>query len=124
MEINRAQLLDIARQARDDLEQRRFSETELVELWQAYYPDDADAAAGIVMGALALFPRLSCGLGSGILRSRVGSGEIVDVAYRVGGRSLGHTVLRLINGDIMDITADQFGGPSVYVGPAVDPWRF
>jgi hypothetical protein len=33
-----------------------------------------------------------------------------------------HTFL-LLGGNVVDITADQFDGPPVYVGPLTQPWE-
>lgn len=67
--------------------------------------------------ARALFPALNCGLCSAYLRSVLGRGSIVRTTYN--GHP--HTVLA-IDSVIVDITADQFGGPPIYVGAAMPLW--
>lgn len=66
-----------------------------------------------------LFPKLNCGLASLALKDALGSGAVTN------GRFLdeNHTFLLLGRDTIADITADQYGGPSVYVGPLKNPWR-
>jgi hypothetical protein len=66
----------------------------------------------------ALFPALNCGLCSAYLRAVLGRGSIRRGRY--DGEA--HTVLA-IGSTIIDITADQFGGPPVYVGPPRRPWE-
>src|SRR6476620_2711849 len=74
-----------------------------------------------ILTARAMFPRLNCGLASPYLRDVLQKGEVVHGTYKGNG----HTFL-LIDGLheqwIIDITADQFGGPKVYVGPLKSPW--
>lgn len=65
-----------------------------------------------------LFPRLNCGISSVYLKHRLGIGEIIRGAYQ----GQGHTFLLLDGKTVVDITADQFGGPPVYVGPLCFPW--
>ena len=69
--------------------------------------------------AAASFPLGSCGLASAYLWGEVdvGEGQPKSVYYR----GYEHTVL-LGRIAMVDITADQFGGPRVYIGPMLDPW--
>lgn len=67
--------------------------------------------------AQVLFPALNCGLCSAYLRSVLSCGSIVHTRYN--GHP--HTVLAVDN-VIIDITADQYGGPPIYVGAARPPW--
>lgn len=64
------------------------------------------------------FPRGNCGLASIYLKHRLGEGEIKNGRYR----GLAHVVLQ-VSGLVTDITADQFGGPKIYVGTLKDPWE-
>lgn len=65
------------------------------------------------------FPAFNCGLTSVYLQYRLGCGEVVQGSYGV----VPHTVLLLPRGLILDITADQFGGPKTYIGRLHSPWR-
>jgi hypothetical protein len=67
--------------------------------------------------ARVLFPALNCGLCSAYLHAVLGRGSVVRTRYN--GHP--HTVL-LTDGVMIDITADQFGGPPIYVGPVRPPW--
>jgi hypothetical protein len=69
--------------------------------------------------ARSLFPALNCGLCSTYLRAVLRRGTVRCGRYN-GER---HTVL-VVGSTIVDITADQFGGPAVYVGPLMWPWAF
>lgn len=51
------------------------------------------------------------------MQHRLSEGEIRNGSYA----GHGHTFL-VIEGVVVDITADQFDGPDVYVGPLVAPW--
>lgn len=69
-----------------------------------------------VAKAKDIFPHGNCGLASLYLKKELG-GQIVQGIY--GGHE--HTFL-LVDGTVIDITSDQFGGPKVYVGPLQSPW--
>ncbi len=71
-----------------------------------------------VARALRTFPKYCCGLASVYLRHALGEGVVTCGLY--GGDP--HSFLLRHDG-IIDITADQFGGPEVYVGPLRLPWR-
>lgn len=70
-----------------------------------------------------LFPYLNCGLTTVYLREILKTGEIIKGKYD----SNDHTFLLLENFNnkmlIVDITADQYGGPSIYVGVLQMPWK-
>lgn len=71
--------------------------------------------------AKAQFPKRNCGIATVALYDRLGIGEIAKGSSYQG---IAHTMLT-IGGDrgiMVDITADQFGGPKVYVGQIRDPW--
>lgn len=86
----------------------------LIEMYRTY--TDVGNTAIFVNKAKNIFPRGNCGLASLYLKKKLG-GEVVRGKY--GKHS--HTFL-LIDDIIIDITADQFGGPEVYVGPLRRPW--
>ena len=92
-------------------------------LWLRYcrwnpsaYDEDKDFFLDL---AAQSFPVGNCGLASAYLWEEVsiGDGQPKSVFYR----GEGHTVL-LGRIAMVDITADQFGGPRVYIGPMVSPW--
>ncbi|MBI5532814.1 MAG: hypothetical protein HY898_08880 [Deltaproteobacteria bacterium] len=101
---------------RSEFERRAVSRDLLARLYMAYCPiPDID---GFVERAGQLFPRLNCGLCSVYLAHVLGAGTAARGRY--GG--VNHTFLSLGGDGIVDITADQFGGPRVYVGPLRQPW--
>jgi hypothetical protein len=113
-------LLQIARFARQKLEQGHMDpelRTLLIELYSAYNPEVENVPL-FVDTALAQFPKLSCGIASLYLRELLGTGYVVQALY---GRE-NHTVYISIDNLIVDITADQYGGPEIYVGEMVEPW--
>jgi hypothetical protein len=65
------------------------------------------------------FPLGCCGLASAFLSEEVdiGCGIPEHILYK----DEPHTIL-LGSLAMIDITADQFGGPRIYVGPMVRPW--
>ena len=68
--------------------------------------------------AQELFPQGNCGIATVALFDILGGQISKDATYR----GVTHTVLEL-GGRIVDITADQFGGPAVYFGKLSDPWH-
>jgi hypothetical protein len=63
------------------------------------------------------FPYDCCDLATAYLQRKLG-GKVIHGFYD----DEVHTFL-LLDGDIVDITADQFDGPEIYHGPLVKPWR-
>lgn len=86
----------------------------LIELYREYA--DVGDTSQFVDKARNIFPLGNCGLASLYLKKELG-GEVVQGKY--GEHN--HTFL-LIDDTVVDITADQFGGPEVYVGPLRKPW--
>ena len=64
-----------------------------------------------------LFPALNCGLCSTYLRAVLHCGTVRRGRYNADL----HTVL-IVGSTVIDVTADQFGGPPVYIGPLRQPW--
>ncbi len=115
MNPNKAVLLKIAMKVRQDFECQNIPKDKLCELYRAYNPEvDAESFVG---NAEAMFPDLNCGVASAYLRDVFGAGDIINGSYD-GHR---HAFLR-VDDVIVDITADQYGGPCVYVGACVEPW--
>ncbi|MCT7376303.1 hypothetical protein [Chelativorans salis] len=107
----------VALQARREFEAGACDRRLLGELYRQYNPAVGDSEL-FVTRALSIFPRLNCGLASLYLRHQLQAGEIIRGTFR----SASHTVL-VADAVLIDITADQFGGPAVYVGKPVPPWR-
>lgn len=88
----------------------------LAGLYDSYNP--VTEITRFVSVAQEIFPRLSCGLASTYLRQLLQKGVVVNGTYEGNG----HTFLLIDDCLVVDITADQFGGPKVYVGPLQIPW--
>jgi len=86
----------------------------LAQLYKGY--TDVGDTTKFISHAKVLFPNGNCGLTSLYLKKEIG-GEIVQGTY--GEHN--HTFL-LVDDTVIDITADQFGGPKVYIGPLRSPW--
>jgi hypothetical protein len=103
-----------AYRTRKAFESRTVSDKFLAKLYGKYA--DVEDVFSFVQKAKDLFPLGNCGLATLYLKEKIG-GEIVRGKY--GGHN--HTFLR-IGETIVDITADQFGGQKVYIGPLQAPW--
>ena len=107
--------LRIATHVREQFEQKKVDKEELKLLYLAYSPiEDIDT---FLEEAQKLFPKLNCGLATVLLKKHFPEGEIMQGKY--GDNN--HTFL-LLDGIVIDITADQYGGPKVYVGPLKESW--
>ena len=106
----------LVKKVREDFEQKQIPKEKLAELYAKYNPS-VDTQR-FVIEAEKLFPTLNCGLASVYLREVLGCGEVVRGTYK----NHNHTFLLLSDGTIIDITADQYGGPSVYIGVLMLPW--
>jgi len=112
----RRTLARVAAEVRSAFVRRQVDRALLARLYEAYQPiPDVES---FVARALCMFPNLCCGLASVALRERLPEATITRGAY-AGAR---HTFV-LARGLVVDVTADQFGGPPVYVGPPVWPWE-
>ncbi len=100
---------------RSRFEEQEISEDELMACYGAH--KEITDLPGFIQHAKRIFPRLCCGVASAYLREVLGVGEVVQGHY--GGNP--HSFL-MHDGILIDITADQYGGPSVYFGPLVPPW--
>jgi len=109
------ELQAVAIKAREDLERGRVSRELLERLYVAYNPNvEIDS---FLKEASKIFPRLNCGVASVYLRYVLGGGEIIQGKYNQEN----HTFLQ-VGEHIVDITADQFGGPKIYIGELKDSW--
>ncbi|MBI2573727.1 hypothetical protein HYV86_07715 [Candidatus Woesearchaeota archaeon] len=106
----------VALTVRKDFEQGTINSNELRDLYQQYTCiEDIEL---FLLRAQELFPTLNCGLATVYLQKKLG-GKIVQGRYR----EYNHTFLLLDNLLLVDITSDQYGGPEVYVGSLIYPWR-
>lgn len=95
-------------------EKRNVPEEQLSQLYCEYHR--IENLVAFIQRARELFPTGNCGLASIFLRKELG-GEVVRGSYA----GIPHTFL-LVNRNVVDITADQYGGPRVYIGPLTQPW--
>ncbi len=106
----------LAADVRALFESKKIDSAILKKEYRAYH--DVPDIDGFISLAKDLFPSLNCGLASLYLRSMLAQGTIVRGRY--GNEP--HTFLIIDGGLVVDITADQYGGPRVYVGPLQLPW--
>lgn len=105
-----------AREVRQKFEDKDIPEQILADLYAGY--TSIKNVALFVHRAKDAFPNGNCGLASLYLKHVLGRGEIVQGTY--AGNP--HTFL-MLGERVIDITADQYGGAEVYVGPLIVPWR-
>ncbi|MDP3882297.1 MAG: hypothetical protein Q8Q31_05460 [Nanoarchaeota archaeon] len=106
----------VAFEIRKKFESKQVDKEELKELYLAYH--DVCCMDDFLEQAEKIFPRLNCGLTSVYLQKVLRRGEIIKGYYENNP----HTFLLIDNLHIVDITADQYQGPEVYVGPLTSPW--
>lgn len=111
------EVYDIAKETRLEFAQGLVPDDLLAELYTAYEP--VDDIGSFLRCAAAMFPIANCGLTSVYLQHRLQAGELVHGTYA----GQGHTFLKLGGMAVVDITADQFGGPAVYAGELTMPWK-
>lgn len=116
--MHETELQNIAEDTRRAFETKNVDEMLLTDLYRVYA--DVGDTEFFVKCALGSFPHLSCGVATLYLRHRLGAGDIVQGKY--GDQD--HTFLGMDGGTIVDITADQYGGPKTYVGKLGPPWSF
>ena len=106
----------IAVKIRKNLQNKKIPSTILARLYQKYNTEVN--VVEFVKEAKKLFPKLNCGLASVYLKYVLGRGEVVSGKYDQNN----HTFLKIGKNKILDITADQYGGPEVYFGEIKSPW--
>ena len=110
-------LLKIAIEARRKFETGKVKASILKNLYSRYNPlEDTDT---FIQSSRKLFPKLNCGLTTLYLRELIGNGTVTKGKYK----GINHTFLMIKGNIIVDITADQYGGPKIYVGPLKKPWE-
>lgn len=100
--------MQIATRVRRQFESQSIPLSELADLYRDYH--EIDDVESFVRHAVEIFPRLNCGLASVYLRSVLRQGTVVRGSYGV----FAHTFV-ICGKFVVDITADQFGGPRVSV---------
>lgn len=115
--IETVKLQKLAERARRDFMAGSIARPLLRRLYSTY-SHEIEELDIFLDGASELFPRGNCGLASTYLKEIAGEGEVVQGKY--GNEP--HTFL-VINSQVVDITADQFDGPAVYVGDFTEPWN-
>lgn len=100
---------------RREFEGKTYNKALLKNLYLAYNP--AVEFDSFLEKAEEIFPKGNCGLTAVYLREKLGGGEVVKGFYN--GQP--HTFL-LFESKVIDITADQFGGPPVYTGGLGNGW--
>ena len=111
------EIIKIAEETRRKFELGEIDKKQLARLYMDYSP--LDNIRLFLRQANEFFPRLNCGVTTIYLKEVFGDGDVIKGRYN----NENHTFL-LIDGDtVVDITADQYGGPKVYVGPLKRPWK-
>lgn len=119
MNISQETVFEIASEVRKEFETGSVPRELLAELYHDYNPRIKDIH-GFLDQAASLFPVQNCGVASVYLKHIFSSGEIEPGGYIFP--TTVHTILDLGKIGIADITADQFGGSPVYVGPLQYPY--
>lgn len=122
---NQGALAFEAGKLRTELELGQYNPLVAAETMRSFLQNSSDStpiADEKMSTFLKSFPRDCCDVATILLIDRVGEGEFVPGVFYSRPRVFkGHAFLQL-GGVIADITADQFGGPRVYVGDLVLPW--
>lgn len=130
------QIMPIAIQARKEFEDKSVKVQylkSLVETHLAYIADNyKDGLTQWIEQSVANFPANCCELGAAVLLDRIGEGIIAHGRYEhepIGPHNIrkSHTFWVQLEsvGEIRlmaDTTADQYGGPPIYVGTIKHPW--
>jgi hypothetical protein len=115
---SKKKIYKIAKQVRFDFENKQLDLKLLASVYlQHAFVEDINSFVNI---AINQFPKHCCGLCSSYLKHKIKEGTLIEGIYD----SYCHTFLLLKNNLIVDITADQFGGPKIYVGHMKKPWSF
>ncbi len=107
----------LAQNIRKSFEKKEIPQEKLERLYSQYNP--VKDIKTFIRRAAESFPRGNCGLASVYLQQFLPTAEVIKGKYGLES----HTFLLLDKRLVVDITADQFDGPKVYVGPFCDPWK-
>lgn len=111
----RADEIALAESVRHDFEQGIIDRELLTRICNGYKA--TDSIQEFIQEASECFPYGNQIIASLYIREKVG-GTVTEGTFN----SEPHAFLMLKDKRIIDITADQYGGPKVYVGPLVHPW--
>jgi len=114
--MNIDNLREAAQEMRKEFEQKQISTELLATLYLQYQP--IENIGTFLRCAEEMFPKLNCGIASIYLKYCLRMGEIIQGKY--GNDN--HSFLLLDEKFVVDITADQYGGPPVYVDVLKPPW--
>lgn len=110
-------LLETAKNIRRRFERGEIDKKHLAKLYMDY--NSLKNIRLFINRAQIIFPKLNCGLATISLKNLLGQGKIINGRYKGSN----HTFLLIDKKIVVDITADQFGGPKVYVGLLQSPWQ-
>lgn len=108
-------LISFAEETRKQFELGLVSKELLKYLYGSFNPKSNPDE--FIPRALEIFPKLNCGISCLYLQHLLQKGIMINGSF--GHYS--HCFL-VVDDQVMDITADQYGGPRVYVGPLKKPW--
>ena len=118
--IRTSEIKDVAERVREIFEKKKLRprSREVIKRRLSRLPLEESRIDEMINKAVEQFPREACIIASLYLNIRLRHrGLIVIGSYQ----EKPHTYI-VLDGVIVDITADQFGGPRVYVGPIKEPW--
>jgi len=111
-------IFTIATDVRNEFEHWSIDGEKLNHLYMAY--NHISHVDRFLDTARKIFPRLCCGIATIYLKEILTEGTVKRGKYERNN----HTFLLLNEEVIVDITADQYGGPSVFMGLIRYPWSF
>ncbi len=109
-------LIYIAQESRRIFERKEVDLTHLTELYMRFFRKKN--AEDMISFSIEMFPNTCCYVATLFLKEQLKGSRYISGGYK----RFNHDFLEY-RGRILDITADQFGGPRIYVGPLVLPWR-
>lgn len=110
-------IVHVCKYTRNELSTGIIRKYEIERLYAAY--NFVPNLAEFVETAISIFPNLNCGISSVLLKHRLGHGDIWKGKFELEN----HTFLLLNDNTIIDLTADQYGGPPIYIGQVKRPWK-
>lgn len=135
--MNKDEILAVAIRTREDFEQKSLKVQyvqDLVIKHLSYIAESYEAElTAWIEQTLSLFPVNGCEVATAVLLDRLRTGKIVYGRYEhepLGPHNIrkSHTFWTQSESNssnplIADITADQYGGPPIYVGTLIKPWN-
>lgn len=116
-------LMSEALAVREMLSTKSYDKDEIVHLTQNFYSkSNPEHIQRSVEACLPNFPRGCCDFASLLLQDRIQDGEVTTGVYYKRPRAFDAHAFLQLGGILCDLTADQFGGPRIYIGEFVLPW--